>query len=129
MPLALPGNSGEEQLLHIIAVLVFIDQDLLKVASIAQRCLTRLHAAVLFAAAEDLQGIVLQIIKVDEVLFLLGFVETVQKIQRQLHQCHKGFPGCFHFEDRLGGKLSEDLFSQRLCGLFAAAAHLLDRAL
>ncbi len=70
LPLALARDHTEQQLLHIVGILIFIAQDFGKMRAVCLRSRSRVYFAILSPSAEDPKREMLEIVEVDDVLLL-----------------------------------------------------------
>ena len=92
----LPGNDLKQQFLDFVAVLIFIDQDLVIVAAQRPGRPSGNIGPVLLTLCQDLQGKMLEIYKVDQVPGLFFFQESLGKLQGKGRQGGNGSRGRLH---------------------------------
>ena len=109
--LGLPADAGKQILLHQIAVLILVYHNFMEPASVSERSL-RGHIAVSLPAQKRLQGKMLNIVKVKNIFFPLGPVESLLKSKRQIHKRSQSSLAGFHLPAHLPGRPAEELCPQ-----------------
>ena len=89
----LPGNTVNQGLLHQVAVLVFVNEYLVELAAQFVGHRTGPSGSCL---CQDLQGKMLQIVKIDHIFFPLLFPEPGCKLLRQRKKHQDGLLPCLH---------------------------------
>ena len=85
-PEPLSGNTADQRLLYLIAVLIFIHQNLL--IEPGQLVGRRPRSMIRAAACKDLQGKMLQVVKIHQIFLFLRRLEPVGKFLGQTDQNH-----------------------------------------
>ena len=80
-----PGNTGKNHLLYQVAVLIFIDHDLLKIICKIPGCLGTLAVPV-FSFHQNLQRQMLQIMEIAEIPSSFFFFISSGELHRQIQQ-------------------------------------------
>ena len=125
----LAGYDLQEELLHLIAVLIFVDQDL---GVVAPQGLCRAPgpvAAVLLPFREDIQGQVLQVHKVDHMPVPFDLREPGMVFQGKLRQGPDRLPGRLHHGQDHLRRLPADLLPELLEPVLLGVPHSLNGVL
>ena len=97
------GHCQKQIFLYQIAVLIFINQNFMKILPVLLSHSTGSDFAV-FPAKQDIQGIMLHIRKVNNLLFLLFFPHAPVKLKHQINQYPHRLPaGSSLTQDNLQG--------------------------
>ena len=100
----LRGYGTQQQFLDIVAVLILIDQDLGKVPAVFHGSRPGRTGSVFMEIQQDLQGVMLQIREVQQVLFPLGLAVAFRVGQGQIDQLPQGTVRRPHgMEDQIRG--------------------------
>ena len=92
----LGGDDPQKEFLHFIAVLVFIDQDLVKILPVSHSSPARLIVSVIVLFRQDLQRQMLQIREVYDILLLLDRLEILPEAACQVGKRLCGRPDPAH---------------------------------
>ena len=79
-------NGGKKKLLHLVAVLVLVDQNLVKILPVPFRGLPEDKGSVLFSLHQNLQCHVLQVREVDDISLLLDLLQELPVAERKVQK-------------------------------------------
>ena len=90
----LSGDTADQRLLYLVAVLILVHQDLLE--NFRKLVRHRSRSVVQTASGEDFQGKMLQIVKVHQILLFLRLLKSRGKLLRKLQKHSDRFSAGIH---------------------------------